>query len=211
MPALTGEALRLYTTVYGQDRYDRFNDQPESGTCHRGYPSRLVRRYLDIEDLPAFVHRPEHDVESVYWTMVYALLRAQPVAAPREDYAPAPSASFWETLLSHQIPSEECCCLGEQRGLILGLLKSQWRRPFSPVMRGVAELLWQISQHVCPEYALWEGDLEPDHLHEAVQRLILQYLVDHRNDPIELDPDHLRPTNRRPAYWSGSVSTGFNY
>ena len=129
--------------------------------------------------------------------MVYALLRAQPAAAPREDYAPTPSALVWEILLSHRIPSEGYFRKAERRGSILHGAKSEWLELFGPVMHGVATLLWQISQHICPEYALWEGDLEPDHLHEAVQRLILQYLVEHQDDPIELDPGHLRPAYGR--------------
>ena len=59
-------------------------------------------------------------------------------------------------------------------------------------MKDVGTLLWQISRHVAPEYVLWGDGLQPDHLHEAVQRLILQFLVDHK-DPIELELDYLRP------------------
>ncbi|KAI0767465.1 hypothetical protein C8Q74DRAFT_1280565, partial [Fomes fomentarius] len=40
-------------------------------------------------------------------------------------------------------------------------------------------LLHGHSIPVSCEYALYTGDLEIDHLHEAMQRLILQYLVDH--------------------------------
>ena len=199
MPRLTGDALQLYVAAYGQERYDLYTDQPEAHTCHGGRPPTYRRSEIDETALPAFVHRAEHDVESVYWTMVYALLRAQPAAAPREDYAPTPSALVWEILLSHRILSEGYFRKAERRGSILHGAKSEWLELFSPVMHGVATLLWQISQHICPEYALWEGDLEPDHLHEAVQRLILQYLVEHQDDPIELDPGHLRPTHRRPA------------
>ena len=199
MPELTGDALRLYTAVYGQERYDRYNDEPQSGKCHGGFPPMLDPDSFDPTDLPAFVHRAEHDVESVYWTMVYALLRAQPAAAPREDYAPQATAVVWDILLAHHIPEQDYTRKVENRDVIINGPKWEWLDMFCADMKDVAVLLWQISQHVRAEYALWEGELPRDHLHEAVQRLILAYLVEHRDNPIELDPDHLRPTAQRPA------------
>ncbi|KAI0772827.1 hypothetical protein BD413DRAFT_35061 [Trametes elegans] len=42
-----------------------------------------------------------------------------------------------------------------------------------------------------------------DHLHEAVQRLILNYLVEHEDDPIPLTPGVLRMTALEDGTWSG--------
>ena len=69
-------------------------------------------------------------------------------------------------------------------------------------MEDVATLMHDISSHVCSEYAVWDwtaGAYIEDHLHEALQRLIFQYLWDHRNADIPLDPGYLRPTNPPPA------------
>ncbi|TBU25404.1 hypothetical protein BD311DRAFT_790439 [Dichomitus squalens] len=197
MPRLTDDALNLYIAVHGQERYDRYNDQPGAPECHGGRPPTENPDDVDDAKLPAFVHRPEHDVESVYWTMVYALLGVQPVASPREDYASHACADVWKILLSHDIPDDEPDDAEETRGVIINARKSKWLRLFCRDMQDVAVLMWRISQHVRSEYALWEGRLKRDHLHEAVQRLILQYLVDHRDNPIELDPEHLRPTDPR--------------
>ncbi|TBU37826.1 hypothetical protein BD309DRAFT_1004721 [Dichomitus squalens] len=200
MPTLTGDALHLYTTAYGQERYDRYNEDPVARTCHGGYPpTRDSEGELELPDLPAFVHRPEHDVESVYWTMIYALLRAQPATAPRELDLSAASASVWKTLLSHYIPGEKYARSDEKRHEVMSRTKQEWLDLFHATMEDVALLLWRITLHVRAEYALWkrEGNPQPDHLHEAVQRLILQYLIDHRDNPIQLDPDHLRPTHPR--------------
>ncbi|EJF55398.1 hypothetical protein DICSQDRAFT_175969 [Dichomitus squalens LYAD-421 SS1] len=199
MPRLTGDALYLYTSAYGQERYDRYNDEPGSPTCHGGLPPSPDPDDFDETRLPPFFHRPEHDVESVYWTMVYALLRVQPAGAPRELDLSAASASVWKTLLSHYIPGEEYDQSDEKRHEVMSRVKQQWLDLFGATMQDVALLLWRITQHVRAEYALWkwEGNFQPDHLHEAVQRLILQYLIDHRDNPIQLDPDHLRPTHPR--------------
>ncbi|EJF56487.1 hypothetical protein DICSQDRAFT_174870 [Dichomitus squalens LYAD-421 SS1] len=199
MPRLTDDALNLYIAVHGRERYDRYNDQPGAPECHGGRPPTTNPDDIDeVPNLAAFVHRPEHDVESVYWTMVYALLRAQPVTAPREDYANPDSADVWKILLSHHIPDREYA--EETRESIINGRRPKWLRLFWPDMHDVAVLMSRISQHVRSEYALWEGRLERDHLHEAVQRLILQYLVEHRDTPIELDPERPRPTEPLSAH-----------
>ncbi|EJF56100.1 hypothetical protein DICSQDRAFT_175207 [Dichomitus squalens LYAD-421 SS1] len=206
MPRLTGDALYLYTTAYGQERYDRYNDKPGSPTCHGGLPPSLDADDFDETQKPHFFHRPEHDVESVYWTMVYALLRVQPAAAPRELDPSAASASVWNTLLSHHIPGENFDESDEKRHEIMNRLPRKWRDLFHATMQDVALLLWQVSQHVRSEYVwwTWEGNFQPDHLHEAVQRLILQYLVDHRDKDIKLDPSRRRPTAPRSAHQGGT-------
>ncbi|TBU22020.1 hypothetical protein BD311DRAFT_169894, partial [Dichomitus squalens] len=201
MPRLTGDALQLYTAVYGEERYDGYNDQPAAGTWHGGRPPMTLDpdRHRSA-NLPAFVHRPEHDVESVYWTMVYALLRAQPITAPKEDYAPPAVAIVWQILLAHHIPPQQSSRKVENRDKIIYSPEEEWLELFCADMQDVGVLLWEISQHVRSEYALWEGALRPDHLHEAVQRLILQYLVDHREKDIKLDPSRRRPTAPRSAH-----------
>ncbi|TBU63619.1 hypothetical protein BD310DRAFT_808584, partial [Dichomitus squalens] len=204
MPKLTGDALHLYTTAYGQERYDRYNDDPVARTCHGGFPPTNNSHPRAIKEAPKpdFIHRPEHDVESVYWTMVYALLRVQPAGAPVERDPSTASAIVWNTLLSHHIPGEKRVRSQEKRHEITGMAKQEWLDLFHATMEDVALLLWQVTQHVTSEYALWkwEGNFQPDHLHEAVQRLILQYLVDHREKDIKLDPRRRRPTTPRSAH-----------
>ena len=68
----------------------------------------------------------------------------------------------------------------------------KWAAILPPEMEDCALLLFDISMHVNPDYSLWSDEILPDHLHEAIQRLILQYLVDHKNEPIYLDPEQTR-------------------
>ena len=60
-------------------------------------------------------------------------------------------------------------------------------------------MLFEIAEHVHPTYPLMETPPpHPDHLHEAMQRIILNYLVAHRDNDIPLDPDNLRRTEGPP-------------
>ena len=53
------------------------------------------------------------------------------------------------------------------------------------------KLMWKLAVQIAPEYALLSPDIAPDHLHEAVRRLLLQAIVDMKDD-IPLDPKKCR-------------------
>ncbi|KAI0719835.1 hypothetical protein C8T65DRAFT_568580, partial [Cerioporus squamosus] len=187
MPTLTGEAELLYVKAHGQARYDRFTDKVPY-TFHGGNPPD------DRPDpLPSFVHRPCHDVESIFWTMLAALLLAQPKSAEPEPHASALVAELWENLHEHVIPDQPDRYRDKRDGILM-MGDDHWEQHFYPEMRDVAYLLFRISRQIAPEYEYWTPRPPDDHLHEAVQRLILQYLVDHRDKDIPLDPDQERPT-----------------
>ncbi|TFK81814.1 hypothetical protein K466DRAFT_655989 [Polyporus arcularius HHB13444] len=188
MPTLKGEAQGLYVKAYGQERFERFMEK-NSNTCHGAVPPDT---YPD--PLPPFVHRPCHGVESIFWTMLAALLRVQPRSAAREPHASPPLARLWKKLQEHRTPEGPAECYDDREGLFV-VGRSLWvRLYFQPEMRDVAHLLYEIRCQLGPEYEFWTPRPPDDHLHEALQRLILQYLVDHRDKDISLDPDHLRPT-----------------
>ncbi|PIL28996.1 hypothetical protein GSI_09043 [Ganoderma sinense ZZ0214-1] len=184
MPKLSGEALALYVRAHGEQRYGRYNDRAR----HGAFPDNTEQQYMQP---PAFRHRPEHDVESVYWSMVSALLRVHPKNADRETRADKNMVQTWDILLSHDIPDQSSTSSDTRQAIIIKPYPS-WEALFLGDMKDIGALLFKISEHVNPEYALWGDGLHPDHLHEAVQRLILQYLVDHK-EPIELDPEYTRP------------------
>ena len=216
MPELHGEALELYRQAHPERLY-KYRDH--ENTSHGGRSPSARGIALDEIDegsvpTPHYFHRAEYDVESVYWSMVCTLLRAHPRDAPKEKYACDDVEKVWAKLLSHQIPMLPA---GEdERTAILTKRNIAWRALFFQEMHDVARLLHQISRHIASEYALFdwdEGKYHEDHLHEAVQRLILDYLVSHRNNPIPLDPDHLRPTDgpsmeRKNAHVANSHASG---
>lgn len=193
MPTLTGKALELYRKAYGSARYELYNEK-DTKTRHGALPPE--KEAHEITDIPAFTHRPEHDVESNFFTLLTVLLHLQPLSAPQEDYASEAITAIWATLRGHSIPNNPGVC-SERRGWILQLNLEQWQCHFPPVMKDVARMIWLIARQISPEYALFQGHLEIDHLHEAVQRIILQYLVDHHDQPIPVDPEHLRPMREK--------------
>ncbi|KAM5538146.1 hypothetical protein V8D89_008189 [Ganoderma adspersum] len=184
MPQLSDNAYALYSGAHGQGRYERYNDT--KATPHGAEPPDLDDRF---KIPPVFRHRPEHDVESIYWSMVSALLHVRPMDVEGEPEMPKVFVDAWDHLLSHRIP-EAGEGYSDPRGNFLSKEWEDWPQLFLGGMKDLGPLLFDISRQVRAEYALCGDGLLPDHLHEAVQRLILQYLVDH--DDIPLNPHNLR-------------------
>ncbi|RDX55667.1 hypothetical protein OH76DRAFT_1313290, partial [Lentinus brumalis] len=191
MPKLEGEAYELYIKVHGPARYHKFAEK-DSSTRHGSIPPSARSRTSPPP--PKFTHRPEHDVESTFWSMLCTLLRVRPRTFHGEKHGPPDHVAWlWDILQKHAIVPEPNP-LSDIRRLIFDLDSDMWCKYFPAEMADVAILVASIAEQVAPEYAFWPTQPPEDHLHEAVQRLILQYLVEHREKDILLDPNHLRPT-----------------
>ncbi|KAI0672314.1 hypothetical protein C8Q78DRAFT_741699 [Trametes maxima] len=196
MPELQGTAKGRYIALYGEDRYRRYNDS--EGTIHGGVPPPKTHSVRDLEalaeDIP-FYHRWEYDAESIFWTMYSALLRVLPSGTSEETTETKETRKAlranWKLLYEHTIPDGPDDYDG--RAPLLHQKRRKFKQAFLPIMEDVAVLLHKIALHVEPTYAVM-SPLPPyeDHLHEAMQRLILQYLVDHQDNPIPLTPGLLR-------------------
>ena len=193
MPQLLGEAKDMYIKAHGQERYDRYAEK-DSDTCHGCIPPSRRASGPSV-----FTHRPEHDAESVGWTMLYTLLRVRPETFHDEKkWAPHRVANIWDAFHKHAI-DDEPDDTSEQRTIVFQIEQRNWPLYFPPEMADIAMMMYRIMQQVLPEYAYWPIQPPEDHLHEAMQRIILQYLVDHRNKDIKLNPNNLRPTKRASA------------
>ncbi|KAI8989121.1 hypothetical protein BD414DRAFT_415419 [Trametes punicea] len=205
MPLLRGEAKDLYTMAHGEDRYNAYNDA--ANTIHGGIPPQDFDDFEMMMKALAmpFYHRWEYDAESVFWTMYSALLRVTPKQFVEDKHTHDGLNKDWSVLRDHAIP--EVSDGNDTRMLLLDRPPHGFMRAFPPVMAPVARLLFDISRHVLPSYALMEKPpIHDDHLHEAMQRLILQYLVDNRDNPIPLEPATLRKivVKDRPAVNRGT-------
>ncbi|KAI0325362.1 hypothetical protein GY45DRAFT_1330384 [Cubamyces sp. BRFM 1775] len=195
MPLLDEKAKALYIKVYGEERYNKYNDSnSDLKTFHGGIPpedNSLDALENKAQDM-TFYHRLEYDAESIFWTMYSALLRVTPInfnETPKDTTA-SKLNNIWKVLQNHVIPKEpeevdsRTTLLFSSRALL---------GAFPPMMQPVGHLLLRIIRHVLPSYPLMDK-LPPydDHLHEAMERLILQYLVDNRDTPIILKPHTLR-------------------
>ena len=226
MPELSEEAKNLYIKAYGKDRYDTYAEKvpplspavallaselvkefpdllASRDTIHGGRPPSLSRmKDMKAKKVPIvpFAHRPEHDVESVWWTMMSTLVRVQPANRPQEEFVPTSLSLLWQAFSEHAIMADPSP-LHDRRSTILARRIEEWLSDFAPFpeLQDVGRLLFAIACQVRCEYALWDPQPpHPDHLHEAVQRLILQYLVDHKDKDVKLtgDPSRLRPVDK---------------
>ncbi|KAI0325522.1 hypothetical protein GY45DRAFT_1330204 [Cubamyces sp. BRFM 1775] len=195
MPLLDNKAKELYIKVYGEERYNKYIDLP--GFIHGGIPPQGKDLY-DLQDKAAampFYHRWEYDAESIFWTMYSALLRVTPVGFTETpgDTSATDLSNIWKTFQEHVIPKKPK--MVDTRNALLSDRRTL-RSAFPPVMEPVADLVIRMIPHVLPPYPLMD-QLPPhdDHLHEAMERLILEYLVNNRHDPIPLRPHTLRKLN----------------
>ncbi len=70
MPTLSGRAKVLHEKAYTEETYQKYCDTSDTfHGCDEREPFVLA---------PAFCHRPDHDVESIYWVLFYTLIRALP-------------------------------------------------------------------------------------------------------------------------------------
>ncbi|OSD01863.1 hypothetical protein PYCCODRAFT_1435875 [Trametes coccinea BRFM310] len=194
MPELSGETKELYTKLYGEDRYNKYLDSDD--TIHGGGIPREKIRETEIRALEMpFYHRWEYDAESIFWTMYAALLRVVPKASPKESEESRKALdSNWKIFHEHTIPGGYPTV--DSRDPFIALPPFALCASFLPAMRHVGLFIKDLARHVYPSYALMTPPPpHEDHLHEAMQRLILQYLVDHRDDPIPLVPGKLRPVS----------------
>ncbi|KAJ3481256.1 hypothetical protein NLI96_g7780 [Meripilus lineatus] len=190
MPALEGEVKELYKFAYGEQEYDHYCDAP--GTVHGSKP--FVRTLIPpIEsELPPFIHKPHHDAESLYWVLLDVLLHVQPLE--RTDGADL--RSFWDVrALTHQHGS---LGMSQKDFFLIHSLPDYLHYiedALDPKLASLAPLLGDLAAQVYPEYDLFDPPPPPEHLHEAMRRLLLQFIYS-MEDPIALDPGVTRPLRK---------------
>ncbi|KAH9903432.1 hypothetical protein C8Q73DRAFT_786011 [Cubamyces lactineus] len=188
MPLLEGTAKDLYIKVLGEERYNKYNDS--SDAVHGGIPLPPLRSasevVLEKAEEMTFYHRWEYDAESVFWTMYSALIRVTPVNFEETETTLKNLSHAWKIFRDHSIPSDPTTA-PDTRDSLISLTRNKFRLAFPPVMELVADLLLELSWHVSASYAMMEK-LPPydDHLHEAMQRLIVRYLVKNQDNPVPL-------------------------
>ncbi|KAJ8483022.1 hypothetical protein ONZ51_g4988 [Trametes cubensis] len=214
MPTLDGKAKDLYISAYGQARYNRYTDPPNGSTFHGGVPRSGRRKDIQAvaQTLP-FYHRWEYDAESVFWVMYSILLRVRPLNSEETNVSATSLQTAYGFLEAHKIPEdEEVVSYADRRALILDYSESSFISAFLPVMQDVGRMLLDIREHIIPTWAVMDPPPPfDDHLHEAIQRCILKYLVEHEDEPIPLTPGVLRRTvvtgkdGREPGNFDGQL------
>jgi hypothetical protein len=176
MPELQGNAKELYLEAYGQSTYDLYSDTGD--TFHGGRKAAQAN---------SFLHRPSHDVESIFWTLFSTIIRVCPVDGDEQDT----HFKFHQainTLDMHVIDINQI----DGRAEFLGWSEESFGSALHPNLAGLASMMQQMSAQIQPEYARLSPSPKIDHLHEAMRRLLLQQIVKMRDNPIPLDPNKYR-------------------
>lgn len=174
MPELNGRAKEVYVKSYGQETYDAYTD---IHTVHGR------ERLIDPPPTPEFYHRPDHDVESIFWVLVFALITAKPEDAPDE-----PTPTFFEAMEWFQTHSIKEVMLTDSRNPFLNLSHKHWAEILHPRLASLIGMMQELSTQVRPEYGLLQPPPAEDHLHEAFRRILLKQILS-MNDDIPLTPN----------------------
>jgi len=169
MPELQGNACAAYYELFGSDTYIAQHENYEQYDTHQ--PHLLSSAPL---------YRPQHDIESLFWVIVDVLLHAKP---EQSDHHPSIPLAEFETIHKGRKYRHSPDNILFMNGLVW------WRNALHPELRPVlAELLYQMSLHVGPEYEFLIQPPHSTHLHEAFHRLLLQAIVELKGQPpITLD------------------------
>lgn len=216
MPLLGKRARRLYETVYGAEEYEHFcDDNQHIHGVPRPDPSHDVdeddegeeiedggdESSIDKEDKanriraaqqPMFRHKPEHDVESIFWVLFFTLIQANPSQTTKE--VDNVSRSFYNQTLryfrQHQIRDHAVC---DGREFVLLSSKDEIKSMLHPELGSLAGMLIAMICQIAPEYGHLSGVLDPLHLHEAMRRILLNQIAKMEGNPIPLQPGNPRP------------------
>jgi hypothetical protein len=118
-------------------------------------------------------HELDHDVESVFWLLLYWAMVTQPEGRP-EGYIDSYS---WSGLLG-DFKDRERLVLGFRSGDIPQNLTHSVYEPLWPLIRSLAAFL-VVDRHWVPEPDVRK---RPDYMCEAFQRLILQFIDSNRSE-----------------------------
>lgn len=194
MPDLAGKARDKYTAAYGEETYLRWTDAPDR------FHGKTAPTAPDSSGA-AFTHRPCHDVESIFWTLLYSLVRVRPLGAQDEtlEELTAETEQIKNQLFAHQIKGKATeKYVSDSRDSILRWEDGFFDDALHPGLRGrgLGQLLFRLSQQVRPEYARLQPEPPArDHLHEAFRRLLLDYIVALEDAPaknVDLDTENDR-------------------
>ena len=176
MPELHERAKDKYIATYGEDAYEAYNDKAPDmfhGSSFTQIP----------DDLPQFIHRPDHDMESLFWVLLVTLILAKPLGEP--DRVTPQCSSAWKILSNHVIDKDE----EDFRNNLLTKPISTWKRILHPKLASLAGMIHKLAHQVMPEYGLLDYEPKRDHLHEAFRRILLEQILSMDDDPIPLTPN----------------------
>ncbi|KAJ8701154.1 hypothetical protein PTI98_004111 [Pleurotus ostreatus] len=198
MPTLPSHLSDRYALLHSNDLSGLRTFTDNGPTRHGGvYTEETEDKHDKNRKLRVtqFEHRPRHDAESVFWCIVVFLLLAAPLdSAPEDPQALEDPAEFglncaWKYIANHEI----CNDTGDSRLSIIR--EPEWDKWLHPELAHAEDFLLDLAAQIAPEWGLIEPPPLPLHLHEAMQRIILQYidLWKTQNKDVKFDTGRIRP------------------
>ncbi len=106
MPVLPSHLAARYAEAYCNDRSGLRAFSDNRSTRHGGaYTEEMEEKHDSDRTLreTQFEHRPRHDAESVFWSIVVFLLLAVPLGSAPEDPARCGLNRAWKYIANHEI------------------------------------------------------------------------------------------------------------
>ncbi len=189
MPLLSDDARKVYVDAYEEQVYNSYNDL--DGYAHGSKLPILTRNARPVQK--SFCHRPDHDVESIFWVLLVTLLRAQ----PRTHTENVDMTTYWKAydlFLAHTVQTADEI---DSREPLLSVREDYLEHALDPGLRSLAPMLYDMASQIRPEYAYLDPPPVPEHLHEPMRRLLLEQILKMKDDPIPLEAGSVRPLKPR--------------
>lgn len=156
------EAEKAYFTVH--------TNRPSFNDAHTG--SRSSKLGVQC------VHQPRHDAESIYWVIVAFLFRSIPISPTEETENKIRTYSkFYATLLNHH--ADYGPFLPDERVAFLELTDPiGWSFYLHNDFENISGMMASLTALIAPEYESLANDLPQDHLHEGMQRILLDQIME---------------------------------
>jgi hypothetical protein len=193
MPEVTGKVSGHYQRLF-PDRLTKFPPKK---------PAPEIVQIPKTIDLGYDLHYLQYEAESLFWVLLFWCMTAQPHAQaqwednPGKGFGTTIPAAHWNNLVG---PEDV-----RHTNFIAEFASSNLHPAYSPFYG----LIVQIGRHlrVDPELSSEPLRKEPEYLHEVLQRLIINFLVENAENPFM---DIQRSEKRRKvddAAMSGTITT----
>ena len=162
MPSVSPKVLPLYQELL-LDRLGRFPQIEED---------EILVSEAEAFD-PTSEHLLRYDAESVFWAMLWWLLQAMPEGTTKDDPKSILDLKIWLNLTDHKEDARyEYFVLGSKPF------------PFHPAYDQISRLLEEMRNHLRIDLSSSKISVkkeEPEYLCEVFQRLVLNFLVEHKD------------------------------
>jgi hypothetical protein len=147
------------------ERYETYHPDSVKRFPYRPRVIRFVS--TEVTDLQ-WRHELDHDTESVFWLLFYWLISAQPENEPKELI----DTSIWTTFTGSVFARTRLLREGLD-GATHSVYKPLW-----PLLNDLASIL-SADRHWLESS---DPRNDPGYMNDALQRLIFQFILDHRNE-----------------------------